>query len=134
MPQALSQAPCPTSVYRFEQPDDFEGSFYSGSAYHCLDNAYLFRLPAVAGDQAPAARRATADFLSDRFLDFVYGKQPWEPISTGGKIMAVHGTSSGLVYPEKFRRLSQLLSSEARAAVFAGSFARMLDYMKARTK
>ena len=133
-PQALSQAQLPISVYRFEQVDDFDESFYAGSAYHCLDNAYLFRLPAVADEKAPESRRGTSDIISQQFLDFVYGKQPWEHFSTSGKIMVLNGASSGLVDSKKFQRLSTLTSSETRATILANSFARMLNYMKTRMK
>ena len=134
-PQALSRAQFPISVYRFEQADDFEGTFYHGSSYHCLDNVYLFRLPAVAGDEAPSARKATADAISKNFLDFVYGKQPWEPISTNRQIMHFDGTNSRVKGDSKlFERVSQVVSSEARADLFANAALRMLECMKAKIK
>ncbi|KAI1619315.1 Alpha/Beta hydrolase protein, partial [Exophiala viscosa] len=130
MPQALSQAQFPISIYRFEQIDDFNGSVYRGSAYHCLDNAYLFRLPAIAGTDAPEARRLTTDAVSDRFLAFVYGTQAWEPFKTGQKIMYFNGANSGLVESKAFEKLSQLVSTEERETILIDAAERMLEHMR----
>ncbi|ODM15523.1 hypothetical protein SI65_09126 [Aspergillus cristatus] len=81
----------PVYVYRFDQPDVQDGSIHRGDAYHLLDLAYLCRLPAVAGKEAPLSCRATVDAFSDMLTKYVYGYSPWETYSDGKEIMIFDG-------------------------------------------
>ena len=94
-PQALAPRSTPVSVYRFEQTDTFEQSFYRGKAYHCLDLPFLWRSPAVAGDSADTWMRATADVLTDAVTTFVHGQQPWDCFPTTQTVMVFNGKDSG---------------------------------------
>lgn len=81
----------PVYVYRFDQPDVQDGSIHQGNAYHLLDLAYLCRLPAVAGKEAPFSCRATADAFSEMLTEYVYGSSPWVTYSEGKEIMIFDG-------------------------------------------
>lgn len=81
----------PAYVYRFDQPDVQDGSIHRGNAYHLLDLAYLCRLPAVAGKEAPLSCRATADAFSEMLTKYVYGSSPWSTYSEGKEIMIFDG-------------------------------------------
>jgi carboxylesterase type B len=97
LPISLAKLEVPTSVYRFDQRDNFEGSTYQGYAYHCLDTPLLSRFPAVAGPQAPNSMRATADLLSRSLTEFTHGNQPWASYKDEEKVMLINGDQSGLV-------------------------------------
>lgn len=129
MPFDLGNCPLPVSVYRFEQTDDFDQSVYKGYAYHCLDNAYFFRLPAIVGDQANEARKRTADSLSVAFLNFVYGEQPWEPLRQRGRVMVFKDQAGGLSEAQRHQRWLQFVDTEEQADLFAQAGLRLLQYM-----
>ncbi|KIV78793.1 hypothetical protein PV11_06403 [Exophiala sideris] len=98
----------PISLYRFDQPDPFPQSPFYGYAYHSLDNAFFCRYPSVAGPQAPADVKATADAFNKAVLDFTNGSQPWEVYSKEQKIMVFNGKASELVkadQPDRWRKV-----------------------------
>lgn len=94
----------PVSLYRFDQPDTFDGSPFKGFSYHSLDNAYFCRLPSVAGPKAEEATRATADKLSEAVLTFTYAAQPWETYLPDQRVMVFNGKDSGLTRSEPKNR------------------------------
>jgi carboxylesterase type B len=85
----------PISIYRFVQIDVFEDSPFRGYAYHALDNVFMCRLPAVAGNHASLEWRTTAEAHSRLFYDFIYGHQPWDVYKSSKKIQLFSGAKSG---------------------------------------
>lgn len=76
--------------YSFDQPDIMStNEVFRGGAYHSLDNAFLFRHPQVAGFEAPAEFRATADVYSGAAIDLVNGEEPWEDVSVARRWMSI---------------------------------------------
>ena len=65
-------------LYYIDQPDIISPvPALHGYAYHSLDNAYLFRFPSVAGEEAPQQMRQTTNDFSESALRLAYGEQPW---------------------------------------------------------
>ena len=113
-----SKSLTPVTVFSFEQTDDFEASLFKGYSYHAFDNVFFCRLPAVAGDDAPAAMRATADAFSSSIADVIYGKQPWEIYTTSKRVMRFDGNKSGLVNPSGLDKWKPFMSSVEREKKF----------------
>ncbi|SPO04566.1 related to triacylglycerol lipase V precursor [Cephalotrichum gorgonifer] len=65
-------------------------------ANHGINDAMLFD---VAGDQVPAEHRdewrPAAAALQDAWLDFCYGRRPWEPFAAGEKLGPVYRFENG---------------------------------------
>lgn len=84
------------SIYRFDQIDMVRESPFCGYSYHALDNVFTCRLPAIAGEYAPAEWRTTANVLSQSLNDFIYGLHPWETYNSSRRIQIVDGSKSRL--------------------------------------
>lgn len=84
-------------LYSFDQPDVLSpNKTFHGTAYHSLDNVFLFRHPPVAAESAPAQFRATSDIFSGAALKLVNDREPWEDISVSKRYMSILGDSSEL--------------------------------------
>ncbi|PVH80443.1 alpha/beta-hydrolase [Cadophora sp. DSE1049] len=104
----------PVAIYRFDQPDTFPNSVFKGYAFHSLDSAFFNRLPAVAGPDAPAELRKTADQITGITAEFVAVKLPWEEYRVNKKITLLGGPTPGFGYSpvadvEKWRKLTNTL-------------------------
>lgn len=127
-PQALAPRSTPVSVYRFEQTDTFEQSFYRDKAYHCLDLPFLWRSPAVSGASADAWMRSTADALTDTIARFVNGQQPWECFQTTHTVMVFNGKNSGVTKWPNSERWKRFLPSPDRSMVLVDTGRRLMTY------
>jgi carboxylesterase type B len=102
----------PICIYSFEQLDTCESSEFHKFSYHCLDLAFLFRVPFAIGKNASNSMRQTADKMSETFIAFFNGKQPWKPFESSSEtVMIYKGTDSGLViWSEKDEPSRQFVS------------------------
>lgn len=94
VPYYARQVEVPVNIFRFDQPDSLAGQEW---AYHCLDTPHLFRLPAVAGPQAPESMLATSNIMAKSLLDFLHQRQPWTTFQESGEVMVFDGSKSGPV-------------------------------------
>lgn len=133
-----------TFLYSFDQADlvsKYEA--FKNKAYHSLDNAFLFHLPPVASESAPAEFRATSDAYSKACIEVVNDQQPWESYSVRKRCMSFDGTKSDLLGEEErdcgFKRWGKLVNTPERKKMFMGGrellykamkYAMSLDYKK----
>lgn len=69
-------------LYRFDQEDTLTmDEAQKGKSYHSLDNAFLFQFPQVAGTQASADFRNTANSFGTAALRLAYDENPWQPLA-----------------------------------------------------
>ncbi|KIW97430.1 uncharacterized protein Z519_01014 [Cladophialophora bantiana CBS 173.52] len=130
MESMRSYTATPISIYRFDQVDPFEHSPFLGYAYHALDNAFICRLPAVAGAEAPKQLRITADAYTKSVCEFVHGRQPWVSSGSSQKIQSFNGFLTGLVEWTGFPQWNALATTADHAAMLKRG-ARALMSMKA---
>ncbi|KAF1953349.1 alpha/beta-hydrolase [Byssothecium circinans] len=86
-------------LYTFGQPDIIipnPNPIFRVGAYHSQDNSFLFFFPQVAGPDAPAAFRATAEAFSAAALNVVNGKEPWEDVGVRRRFMRFDGDQTGV--------------------------------------
>ncbi|KAK6379867.1 hypothetical protein LTS17_005941 [Exophiala oligosperma] len=72
-----------TFGYHFDQPSTLDNPL-KGTAYHAIDLLYLFR---NLFDRMDDRQKALSDTLAGHFIDFSYGKDPWERFNVGHKWM-----------------------------------------------
>lgn len=116
----------PLSMYQFDQVDTDEQSPFRGWSYHALDNAFMFRLPAVADVDAPEPLRATADALNTAVCQFVYGKQPWAPYASSGQVLSFNGSQTSLAGLALQMPWKKLATTADRKAMLEGGAAALL--------
>lgn len=82
----------PTYVYRFNEPNPWEGP-WKGHATHILDIALLFQ---NSNHLLDAPQRELAEDFGGQFLAFVNGEAPWEAFRLdGGKVMVLAAEGGG---------------------------------------
>lgn len=83
-------------VYGINTVDPFPGSL-QGFSWHSFGIPIMFYQPAC---QKYKELAITADRMSEIYLGFFYGEEPWEPHSTAGRKWSWKGEESGLVEKE----------------------------------
>jgi carboxylesterase type B len=120
----------PVSLYRFDQVDTWNSSVFRNYAYHCLDLAYLFRLPSVTSSKASKATQDLTDNISKMITEFVHGRQPWEPFNTiSEKIMVFKGSESKLCdWIEDDEKSKTFMDNPAMQDLFVNAGYRLVTY------
>ncbi|CAI6068794.1 unnamed protein product [Clonostachys chloroleuca] len=72
-----------TFGYHFDQRSTLDNAL-NGTAYHAIDLLYLFR---NLRHEMTDEQKALSDEFAGHFIDFAYGKDPWEPFSKAQKWM-----------------------------------------------
>ncbi|CAI6097295.1 unnamed protein product [Clonostachys chloroleuca] len=70
-------------AYYFDVPSPFDND-WSGLAHHSLDNVYIWSL---LSEHLPASHRQVSAQMSEMWITFVNGNDPWERFDKSGKVM-----------------------------------------------
>jgi carboxylesterase type B len=115
-------------AYEFAQIDTFPASACPNMAYHCLDLPFLFRLPAVAGDQADQGLRATSDALTEAVSTFVSGTAPWEPYHESKRTAIINDKGVTIRQDTGREHWRQFFDTTVRARLLVDLGRRLMTY------
>lgn len=72
-----------TFLYQFDETDKSENSLLKGYSWHAIDVPFTFYTNVVSGSDACTSYKQTADDVSETFIAFTYGQDPWERYGEG---------------------------------------------------
>ncbi|OKL61839.1 hypothetical protein UA08_02295 [Talaromyces atroroseus] len=80
-------------VYSIDVEDPFPG-LLQGFVWHSFGVPVMFYQPSCQKHQQ---LKITTDMMSEKHIDFIYGKEPWEEFGVAGRKWSWNGQDSGLI-------------------------------------
>jgi carboxylesterase type B len=92
---AVAMSDCGKKVYAYsvDVEDPFPGPL-QGFVWHSFGVPLMFYQPSCQKHQQ---LKITVDMMSDKYIGFMYGKEPWEEIGVAGRKWSWNGQDSGLI-------------------------------------